>query len=104
MTDVKQQSSLLMQAEAVIKQLSLSELLWLLERLTQRIRELAFSKTKSCDNGTESSLQSLQYLREEIANHGGLYPQQTDDMVLAKLAQTREELYAQKYAAHFGHE
>jgi hypothetical protein len=34
MIDVKQQSSLLVQAEAVIKLLSLSELLWLLERGT----------------------------------------------------------------------
>jgi hypothetical protein len=57
MIDVKQQSSLLVQAEAVIKLLSLSELLWLLERLTQRIRELAFSRIAS--NSKSNEIQHL---------------------------------------------
>lgn len=98
------ESTLLRQAETVINQLSLAELLWLLEQVTQRIRKSIFVNPVSEHQKGELFRQSLQQMRLEIANRGGLYPQQTDEAVLNQLAQNREELYAQKYATYFGHE
>ncbi len=45
----------------------------------------------------------LQRIRRGIAEGGNLFPNQTLDEVIQNLRQTRDELYEEKYAAHFRH-
>lgn len=56
------------------------------------------------DHGADLFRLYLHNLRDEIAQQGGLFPEQTAETVLTQLRQTREDLYGQKYAAYFGHE
>lgn len=43
----------------------------------------------------------LHKLRQKIAKAGGLFPGKTPDEIIDSLRQTRDELYEEKYAAHF---
>lgn len=53
--------------------------------------------------GTARYMFYLHKLRRAIAAAGGLFPNEDDDEVLERLRQTREQIYAEKYAAHFGY-
>lgn len=46
----------------------------------------------------------LHKLQHEIGAVGGLFPHTAEEDVLETLRQTREQIYAEKYAAHFGHQ
>lgn len=51
--------------------------------------------------GPERYMFYLTKLRREIAEAGGLFPGKTKEEVINILGSTREQIYEEKYAAHF---
>lgn len=45
----------------------------------------------------------LEKLRSQIRAQGGLHPGKTPEEVIETLRRTREEIWEEKYAAHFGY-